>query len=75
MAFSPDTSILATGAFDGFCFLWDLRCNSKIGSYKISSGGIYDVAWSMKGNRLAIAGSNNQVSVLDIRRGGNLSMT
>lgn len=32
------------------------------------AGAIYDVAWSMSGNRLAIAGSNCHVVVLDIRR-------
>ena len=66
--FSPDSTLLASGAFDGYCFLWDLRSNNKVGSYKISSGGIYDVSWSMNGHRVAIAASNAQIAVLDVRQ-------
>ena len=67
VSFSPDCKVLASGAFDGYCYLWDINSGKSFSQYKIASGGIYDVAWSSSGNRLAIAGSNNQVTVLDIR--------
>ena len=36
VSFSPDTKILASGAFDGFCYLWDINSGKSISQYKVS---------------------------------------
>jgi len=68
IAFSPDNQILASGgSTDGFCYLWDVRSGNKLGSYKLNEGGVLELAWNNTGSRIALAGANKQVTVLDIR--------
>lgn len=68
IAFSPNGEYLASGSFDNCVHLWSLRDGSLVKSYKgEGDGGIFELSWNNRGDRVAASFSNNNVAVLDFR--------
>lgn len=67
---SPDGKRVVTGDQIGRVWTWDLGARARIQAY--DRGGysaIYDVAYSPDGGRIAIAGSDRLVRVIDVKSG------
>jgi len=66
VSFSPTGEYLASGSFDRCLHIWSVRDGSLIRTYR-GSGGIFEVCWNHKGDKVAACFSNNTVSVIDFR--------
>eukprot|EP01114_Cavostelium_apophysatum_P015750 TRINITY_DN4359_c0_g1_i1.p1 TRINITY_DN4359_c0_g1~~TRINITY_DN4359_c0_g1_i1.p1 ORF type:complete len:473 (+),score=84.69 TRINITY_DN4359_c0_g1_i1:179-1597(+) len=64
VAFSPNGEFLASGSFDRCLHIWSVKDGSLVKTYK-GSGGIFEVCWNSKGDKVAACFSNNTVCVLD----------
>jgi len=64
VAFSPNGEYLASGSFDRCLHIWSVKDGSLIKTYK-GSGGIFEVCWNNKGDKVAACFSNNTVCVVD----------
>jgi WD40 repeat protein len=64
-AFSPDSSILATGSRDSSVTLWDARSGQRLWHYQWRRP-VNSVAFSPTGNLLAMAGQDSGVELLDL---------
>lgn len=62
--FSPDGEILAAASNDRI-FFWNTREWSLLKTLKCT-GGVNDISWSVTGQMIAFAGTNNNLSVVDI---------
>jgi len=62
--FSPNGEFLASGSFDRCLHIWSIKDGTLVKTFK-GSGGIFEVCWNTKGNKVAACFSNNTVCVVD----------
>ncbi|SPP77855.1 F-box-like/WD repeat-containing protein TBL1XR1 [Drosophila guanche] len=67
VAFSPDGKHLASGSFDKSIHVWCTQTGQLLHSYK-TTGGIFEVCWNAKGNKVGASSSDGGVFVLDMRK-------
>ncbi|KAF8571420.1 hypothetical protein P879_01450 [Paragonimus westermani] len=67
VAFSPDGRLLATGSFDQWVHIWNVATGSLINSY-LGTGGIFEVCWNSRGDKVGASASDGSVVVLDLRK-------
>lgn len=64
VAFSPCGGFLATGSFDRNLHIWSVKTGKHLKTFK-GEGGIFEVCWNKKGNKVAACFSNSVISVID----------
>jgi len=67
VAFSPDGKFLASGSFDKCVHIWSTQSGQLIHSYK-GTGGIFEVCWNSRGDKVGASASDGTVFVLDLRK-------
>merc|ERR1711863_254330 len=66
VAFSPDGKFLASGSFDKCVHIWSTQSGQLIHSYK-GTGGIFEVCWNSRGDKVGASASDGTVFVLDLK--------
>jgi len=69
VAFSPDGTLVATGAVDGSVALWDTETWTPVPLPELLSGSVEDLQFSSDGTRLAASVAEQQVLLWDLRAG------
>ncbi|CAH0768057.1 unnamed protein product [Bemisia tabaci] len=67
VAFSPDGKFLASGSFDKCVHIWSTQSGQLVHSYK-GTGGIFEVCWNSRGDKVGASASDGSVFVLDLRK-------
>lgn len=67
VAFSPDGKFLASGSFDKCVHIWSTQTGQLIHSYK-GTGGIFEVCWNSRGDKVGASASDGTVFVLDLKK-------
>uniref|UniRef100_A0A915DF55 Uncharacterized protein n=1 Tax=Ditylenchus dipsaci TaxID=166011 RepID=A0A915DF55_9BILA len=69
VAFSPNTKYIASGSFDRSVYIWDIETGKVVLSYTgaDTNGGIFEVDWNIRGDRLAASASDGTLILFDIR--------
>lgn len=64
VAFSPNGDFVASGSFDRCLHIWSLKDGSLVKTYR-GYGGIFEVCWNYKGDKVAACFSNNTICIID----------
>lgn len=72
IAWSPDSSRLAVGDYDGTVNIWDIFRKAIVSTYHGHTLAIHELAWSPDGKRIASASEDKTVQVWDTTSGQNL---
>ncbi|EYC44892.1 hypothetical protein Y032_0446g1600 [Ancylostoma ceylanicum] len=69
VSFSPDGRYVASGCFDRSVFIWDIQSGKLLQSYvgEKRKGGIFEVSWNARGEKVAASASDGTVILLDVR--------
>eukprot|EP00937_MAST-01D_sp_MAST-1D-sp2_P003254 g3254.t1 len=67
VAFSPDGSFLASGDTNGLVYIWSVRDGKVVRKFD-GGGDIFDVKWSVDGERVAVCSSDRTISVMDFKQ-------
>ncbi|XP_050520851.1 F-box-like/WD repeat-containing protein TBL1XR1 [Daktulosphaira vitifoliae] len=67
VAFSPDGKFLASGSFDKCVHIWSTQSGQLVHSYR-GTGGIFEVCWNSRGDKVGASASDGSVFVLDLRK-------
>ncbi|KAG9430266.1 F-box-like/WD repeat-containing protein TBL1XR1 [Apis mellifera carnica] len=67
VAFSPDGKFLASGSFDKCVHIWSTQNGQLVHSYQ-GTGGIFEVCWNSRGDKVGASASDGSVFVLDLRK-------
>ncbi|KAJ8944393.1 hypothetical protein NQ314_009489 [Rhamnusium bicolor] len=63
----PDGKFLASGSFDKCVHIWSTQSGQLVHSYK-GTGGIFEVCWNSRGDKVGASASDGSVFVLDLRK-------
>lgn len=66
VTFSPDAQFIATGSFDEKLYVWNVKDGSLVRQYR-GGGGIFEVCWNARGDKIAACFADNTISILDMR--------
>ncbi|XP_069148913.1 WD40 repeat-containing protein HOS15-like [Solanum lycopersicum] len=66
IAFSPNGEYLASGSLDKCMNIWSVKEAKLVRTYN-GDGGIFEVCWNKKGNKVAACFANKKVYVFDLR--------
>uniref|UniRef100_A0A914XR17 Uncharacterized protein n=1 Tax=Plectus sambesii TaxID=2011161 RepID=A0A914XR17_9BILA len=69
VGFSPDGRYLASGSFDRSVYIWETNSGKLVQSYTggPQDGGIFEVCWNTRGDKVGASASDGTVIVLDVR--------
>lgn len=67
VAFSPDGRRIASGSFDKCVHIWNVQNGALIHTYR-GTGGIFEVCWNHRGDKVGASASDGSVFVLDLRK-------
>ena len=66
VSFSPDGTILASGAYDRIVRLWDVETRQEIATLEGHEGGVYSVSFSLDGTILASSANDGTIRLWDV---------
>ena len=73
VAFSPNSTKLASGSYDNTVKLWDVATGENIATLEGHTSWIYSVAFSSDGTKIASGSRDNTVKLWDVATGENIA--